>query len=86
MGVWEQYWLRYEDCIPNNSSRTLQHFNFEGFHNIRMALRIFETLTVTSCECERSFYALRRLKNYNRSTMAEELLNGLASMHIHKYI
>ena len=40
-------------------------------------------LPITSCECERSISALRNLKNYKRSTMVEERLNGLALMGIH---
>eukprot|EP00731_Ephydatia_muelleri_P012068 Em0006g962a len=32
---------------------------------------------LTSCEAERSFSGLRRLKNYMRSTMKEDRLNGL---------
>ena len=45
-------------------------------------VQLCSMLPVTSCECERSFSALRRLKNYNRSTMLEDRLNGLALMHI----
>ena len=44
------------------------------------------TLPITSYECERSFPVLRRLKNYNRSTMVEDRLNGLALMQIHQEI
>ena len=42
-------------------------------------------LPVTSCEAERSFSALRRIKNYLRSTMTEERLTGLALLNIHGY-
>ena len=59
---------------------------YAGFENIKVALRILATLPVTSCECERSFYALRRLKDYARSTMVSERLNGLALMYIHQEI
>ena len=51
-----------------------------------MALRILATLPVTSCECERSISALRRLQSYNRSTLLENRLNGLALMQIHQEI
>ena len=54
-----------------------------GFENIKVILRILGTLPITSCECERSISTLRNLKNYQRSTMAEEQLNGLAMMGIH---
>ena len=90
MKVWEEYWVKYSDLgysLPDNSSKTLKHFVFkEGYENIRMALKILATLPVTSCECERSFSSLRRLKTFTRSTMGEERLNGLAMMYIHKDI
>ncbi|XP_006812758.1 52 kDa repressor of the inhibitor of the protein kinase-like [Saccoglossus kowalevskii] len=41
------------------------------------------TIPVTSCECERSFSALRRLNTYNRSCMGQERLTSLALLHIH---
>ena len=65
---------------------TLKAIMFPGFENIKVLLRILGTLPVTSCECERSFSALKRLKNYTRSTMTGERLNGLALLHIHKEI
>ena len=83
MELWEKYWETYKGCLPDNVSSTLKAINFPGFENIKVALRIIGTIPVTSCECERSFSALRRLKNYNRSTMVEERFNGLALMHVH---
>jgi hypothetical protein len=44
------------------------------------------TLPITSCENERSVSSLRRLKTYLQSTMAEDSLNGLALLHIHRSI
>ena len=87
LDLWEKCWVTYKDCHPNNISTTLKAISFPGFENIKVALRILATLPVTSCECERPFSALRRLKNYNRSTiMIAERLNGLALMHIHRDI
>ena len=40
----------------------------------------------TSCEGERTFSALRRLKTYLRSTMTQERLRSLAVCHVHKSI
>ena len=37
------------------------------FPNIFTLLKILSSLLVTSCECERSFSAMRRLKSYSRS-------------------
>ena len=41
------------------------------------------TLPVTSCECERSASALRRLHNYTRASMGMSRLSSLALLHIH---
>ena len=41
---------------------------------------------LTSCEAERSFSGLRRLKVYTRSTMRDDRLNGLALMMVHRSI
>ena len=47
-------------------------------------LLLLLALPVGSCSCERSFSALRRLKTWNRSTMTENRLCGLAMLHIHR--
>ena len=86
LDLWETYWISYKGSLPDNVSNTLKSIKFSGFQNIKVALRIIGTLPVTSCECERSFSALRRLKTYTRSTMVAERLNGLALLHLHKYI
>ena len=67
--LWENYWVRFKGCRPDNTIGTLKLIPFAGFENIKVALRILATLPVTSCECERSFSALRRLKYYAKSTM-----------------
>ena len=83
---WEKYWETFEGSIPENISATLKAINYPGFENIQIALRILGTLPVTSCECERSFSAMRRLKDYTRSTMTSDRFNGLAMMYIHQEI
>ncbi|XP_057299469.1 52 kDa repressor of the inhibitor of the protein kinase-like [Hydractinia symbiolongicarpus] len=84
--LWQQYWSDYDRCLPDNVIKTLKAVKFDGFENIKVALRILATLPVTSCECERSFSSLRRLKDYTRSTMVQDRLNGIALMYIHKEI
>ena len=86
LDLWETYWISYKGSLPDNVSSTLKSINFSGFQNIKFALRIIGTLPVTSCECERSFSALRRLKTYTHSTMVAERLNGLALLYVHKDI
>ena len=53
------------------------------YPNLSVLLQIACTLSVTSCECERSASALRRLRNYMRVTMGGEWQANLALMHIH---
>ena len=86
LDLWETYWINYKGSVPDNVPNTVKSIKFSGFQNIKVALRKTGTLPITSCECERSFSALRRLKTYTRSTMVAERLNGLALLHVHKDI
>ena len=47
---------------------------------------IIQMISLHLTEAERSFSGLRRLKNYMRSTMKEDRLNGLALMMVHRTI
>ena len=62
---------------------TLKEIDSGMYLNITECLKIFSTLPVTTCECERNVSALRRLKTYLRSTMSQTRLTGLALLHIH---
>ena len=42
------------------------------------------TTPVTLYDCGRSFSRLRTIKTYLRSTMSEDILNGLSLLYIHK--
>ena len=72
--LWQNYWENYKGSLPDSVAATLKSVSFDGFQNIKVALRILGTLPVTSCECERSISALCRLKTYTRSTMLEDRL------------
>lgn len=84
--LWQKYWVFENLCRPDNISDTLKSINFKSFSNVKVCLRILGTLPVTSCSCERTFSAMKRLKDYRRSTMGQERLNGIALMHIHEEI
>lgn len=58
--------------------------NINCFPNISIAYRILFTVPVTVASAERSFSNLKLLKNYLRSTMSQERLNGLATICIEK--
>ena len=56
------------------------------YPNISVAYQILLTVPVTVASAERSFLKLKVLKNYLRSTMSQEWLNGLAMCTIEKDI
>ena len=51
------------------------------YPNIRVFLII--GCILSSAVAERSFSGLRRIKSYLRNRMSDELLSGLALMHLH---
>lgn len=64
----------------------LQDNKVHAFPNLTLLFKIFVTIPVTTASSERSFSTLRRLKTYLRNTTAEERLNGLALLNIHREI
>ena len=56
------------------------------YPNVSVAYRILLTLPVTVASAERSFSKLKLLKNYLRSTISQERLNGLAMCTIERDI
>ena len=69
---WESYWKCCIGDIPDEITTAMKAISFPRFKNIQMALKILATMPVTSCSCEKSFSAMRRLKNYTRSTMTND--------------
>jgi hypothetical protein len=53
------------------------------FSQVEVLLRILLVIPVTSCEAERSFSSLRRLKTWLRSTISQERLNSVAVCNVH---
>ena len=68
---------------PDSLLDTYRITDGDIFPDIKTLLHIGCTLPVTSCEAERSFSGLRRIKSYMRSTMNEDRLSALALMHLH---
>ena len=52
--------------------------------NVHRLLRIYLTVPMTSATAERTFSALRRVKNYLRTTMTQKRLNNVMLLHAHK--
>ena len=70
----------YTICDLMNSSS----FGKSMFTEINKLLCLYLTVPMTSATAERSFSALRRIKDYLRSTMTQKRLNHLIIMHTHK--
>ncbi|KAI5004641.1 hypothetical protein ZWY2020_031884 [Hordeum vulgare] len=58
--------------------------DIDCFPNVLIAYEILFTVPMTVASAERSFSKLKLLKNYLRSTMSQERLNGLATLCIEK--
>ncbi|CAI6343033.1 unnamed protein product [Macrosiphum euphorbiae] len=79
-------WNRYLDdsnIKTKNAINILNNCNSDLFPNVFKLLQILVTLPVTSCEAERSFSTLKRIKTYLRNSTSELRLNGLAALNIH---
>ncbi|KAF3859978.1 hypothetical protein F7725_000233, partial [Dissostichus mawsoni] len=70
--------------LVSTAKDTLNMINVQYYPNIHCILSIYLTLPVTTCSCERSFSALRRLKTWLRSSIGNDRLSGLAMMHVHR--
>ncbi|XP_073360045.1 uncharacterized protein [Aegilops tauschii subsp. strangulata] len=74
--------------LPNGVMSAMEIFGHvrevDCYPNISIAYRILFTVPVTVASAERSFSKLKLLKNYLRSTMTQERLNGLATLCIEK--
>jgi len=76
--LWNRYFI--DSNIQYNSViQILNECNPDLFPNIYKLLQILITLLITSCEAERSFSTLKRIKSYWRNSTSERRLNGLAA-------
>ncbi len=81
---WKSKWLRIPvENRPKCLSDCLKQCSPITFSNIFTLLKIFATLPLSSCSCERSGSTLKRLNNYLRCTQTEERLTALSLIHIH---
>uniref|UniRef100_A0A1X7VLG9 HAT C-terminal dimerisation domain-containing protein n=1 Tax=Amphimedon queenslandica TaxID=400682 RepID=A0A1X7VLG9_AMPQE len=55
-----------------------------AFPTLTQIFRMALTLAVSTAQCERSFSALKRIKNYLRSTMSEQRLTDISLLSIEK--
>ncbi|XP_065064865.1 52 kDa repressor of the inhibitor of the protein kinase-like [Rhopilema esculentum] len=86
LDMWEKTWQDYQGTPPSTVQSLLPLIDRLTFPNMYTVFQILATIPVTTCTCERSISALRRLKTYLRSTMKQERLNALALLHVHRDI
>ena len=67
---------------PNSVAKSLKGCEQDSFPNIFILLKIGATIPLTSCECEHSKSALRRLNTYLRASMGQEQLTSLEMIPI----
>ncbi|XP_028410213.1 uncharacterized protein LOC114532818 [Dendronephthya gigantea] len=64
--------------------RSMEHAVRLLFPQVLVLLKLLLVCPVSSCECERSFSALRRLKTWLRTTMTQRRLNHISICHVHQ--
>ncbi|XP_066396218.1 uncharacterized protein [Miscanthus floridulus] len=77
-----------QSTLPDKPMSAMEIFEFvteaHCYPNISIAYRILFTMPVTVASAERTFSKMKLLKNYLRSVMSQERLNGLAILCIEK--
>ena len=85
--LWKNKWsLTSAESRPSTLAESLKKCYEKRFPNVFVLLKIWCTLLVTSCECKRSFSAMRRLQNWLRRSMKTDQLTSLALMNIYRDI
>ena len=84
--MWKLFCMNSKDPLPNSIEELLPLVDHHSFPNILTALKIFGTIPVTTCTCERSISTLGRLKNLMRSTMGEKRLSSLGLLNVHREV
>ena len=88
LDLWFNFWdcAKFKNNLPDSISVTLKRVDSLAFPNTHLALKLLGTFPITTCECDRSFSSLRIVKTWDRSTMTNARLNGLALLFIHREI
>ena len=85
--LWRRVWsAKPVNHRPATLATSIKGCDEARFPNLFKLLKIGCTLPVTSCECERSFSCMRRLRTWLRASMNMDRLGSLAIMNIHSHI
>ena len=75
--LWGNLWLNSQAELPQNVKEVLERKPKSGFANVNQVLHLLAVLPVTTCSCERSVSAMKRIKTYLRSTMHQVIITVL---------
>ena len=77
---WRVRWAEVTDVDkPSSALEALNRRNPETHSNIQALLKLLFTLSLTSCDAERTFSALKRAKTVGRFTMGGRAASRLSS-------
>jgi hypothetical protein len=85
INLWHRF-LNENNIKPVSALDAISKCNPVFYKNVYTLLHILVVLPVTSCEMERTFSSLKRIKNYLRNTTSENILNGLVNLNIHREV
>ena len=68
--------------ILNPEHTPVMSEELKSYQNLQTVVRLALTLPVSSATCERSFFAMRQVKNYLRSTMQQDCFSALSLLNI----
>ena len=75
--LWGNLWRNNQAELPQHVKKVLERKPKTSFTNINRVLHLLAVLPVTTCSCERSISALRRIKKYIESTMHQVIITVL---------
>ena len=80
LDLWYNFWdeINYKNDLLGSISATVKKVDALAFPNKYLALKLLGTLPITTRECEKSFSSPGSIKTWDRSTMTNGKLNGLA--------
>ena len=85
--LWKNKWSSTSaESRPSTLAESVKKCDEKKFANVFVLLKIGSTLPVTSCEGERSFSAMRRLRHWLRRSMKTVRLTSLALRNINRDI
>lgn len=83
--IWRGRWIDSENT-PDSLLTSLKCCPKDLFPNLHTLLQLGCLIPVTSCEAERSFSAVRRIKTTLRSSMREERLSALVLLNTYRRV